>query len=59
MPEQELLIKEAMQLTGIQTESEIIIRALREYVRRNRQMEILKYKGSRVWEGDLEQMRGE
>ena len=57
MPEQESLVKEAMQITGIQTENEVIIRALKEYIRLNRQLEILKYKGSHVREGDLEEMR--
>ncbi|MBR0033180.1 MAG: type II toxin-antitoxin system VapB family antitoxin [Treponema sp.] len=57
MPEQESLVKEAMQITGIQTENEVIIRALKEYIRLNRQLEILKYKGSHVWEGNLEEMR--
>lgn len=57
MPEQELLVKEAMQLTGIQTESEVVIKALQEYIRRNRQLEILKFKGSHIWEGNLEEMR--
>ncbi|MBQ3671414.1 MAG: type II toxin-antitoxin system VapB family antitoxin, partial [Treponema sp.] len=40
MPEQESLVKEAMQITGIQTENEVIIRALKEYIRLNRQLEI-------------------
>lgn len=57
MPEQEILVKEAMQITGIQSENEVIIKALQEYIRRNRQREILKYKGTRIWDGDLEQMR--
>ena len=57
MAEQELLVKEAMKITGIQTESEVIINALKEYIRRNRQLEILKYKGSNIWEGNLEEMR--
>lgn len=57
MAEQELLIKEAMQITGIQSENEIIIKALQEYIKKIKQLEILKYKGSHIWEGNLEQMR--
>lgn len=57
MIEQETLVKEAMQITGIKSESEVIIKALQDYIRKNSQQEILKYKGSHVWEGDLEQMR--
>lgn len=57
MLEQETLVKEAMQLTGINSESEVIIKALPYYIRKNSQQEILKYKGSHIWEGDLEQMR--
>ncbi len=57
MQKQELLVKEAMQITGIKSESEVIIKALQDYIRKYRQNEILKYKGSNIWEGDLEQMR--
>lgn len=57
MAEQELLVKEAMEITGIKTESEVIINALKEYIRKNRQLKILKYKGSHIWEGNLEEMR--
>lgn len=57
MAEQELLIKEAMQITGIQSENEIIIKALQEYIKKIKQLEILKYKSSHIWEGNLEEMR--
>lgn len=57
MLEQETLVKEAMQITGIKSEDEVIVKALQEYINRNRQQEILKYKGSHVWDGNLEQMR--
>lgn len=57
MLDQETLVKEAMQITGIKSEDEVIVKALQEYINRNRQQEILKYKGSHVWDGNLEQMR--
>lgn len=57
MLEQETLVKEAMQISGIKSEDEVIVKALQEYINRSRQQEILKYKGSHIWDGNLEQMR--
>lgn len=57
MQEQETLVKEAMQITGIKSESEVIIKALQEYIKKNRQKDMLKYKGTHIWEGNLEEMR--
>jgi Arc/MetJ family transcription regulator len=51
------LINEAMRITGITTKKALINKALQEFVDSYDVKELLKYQGSGVWEGNLEEMR--
>ncbi|MBN1499520.1 MAG: type II toxin-antitoxin system VapB family antitoxin [Spirochaetes bacterium] len=51
------LVKEAMVISGVSTKKGIIDLALHEYVKAANRKKILKYKGSKIWEGDLNKMR--
>jgi Arc/MetJ family transcription regulator len=51
------LVKKAMEISGMNTKRAAINLILNEYVRKNNQKNILKYRGKKIWEGDLEQMR--
>lgn len=53
----EILIKEAMKMSGIHTKKAVIHMALQEYIKMNKRKQILKYQGQNIWEGDLEEMR--
>ncbi len=54
----ESLAKKGMELTGIKTYKELINIALTDFVKRNDQKKLLKFFGSKAWEGDLSAMRG-
>ena len=54
----EALLEEAQRLSGENTYSKTVDRALAEYVRRARAGRILELAGSGLWEGDLAEMRG-
>lgn len=66
---QEVLVKEVMTMTGAATEEEAVTIALEEYVKpKNPKVHVyqkvkgdlkglLKYRGSGIWEGDLDAMR--
>ncbi|MGC9395736.1 MAG: type II toxin-antitoxin system VapB family antitoxin [Anaerolineae bacterium] len=51
------LVAEAMDLTGIKTERQVIDAALRAFIRLQRQRAILDLEGAIPWEGDLDAMR--
>lgn len=51
------LVKEGMKQSKIKTKRELVQKALEDFVRRNRQKDILKFFGKIKWEGDLAQMR--
>jgi Arc/MetJ family transcription regulator len=51
------LVRAAMQISGINTTKDILHMLLKEYIRKNNMKQILKYRGSNIWEGDLEEMR--
>ncbi|MFN3943565.1 MAG: type II toxin-antitoxin system VapB family antitoxin [Allosphingosinicella sp.] len=51
------LVTEAMERSGARTKREAVDRALRDFVRLQRQLDILKLRGKLKWEGDLDQMR--
>jgi Arc/MetJ family transcription regulator len=51
------LIKEAMRISGIKTIKGIVDSALRDFIRREKQFDLLKLKGTIKWEGDLSEMR--
>jgi Arc/MetJ family transcription regulator len=53
----EILVKKAMEISGIDTKKAVIHMLLSEYIRKNNQKNILKYRGKKIWEGDLEKMR--
>jgi Arc/MetJ family transcription regulator len=51
------LVTQAMKISGITTKKAVLNMVLKEYIRKNDFKRILKYKGSNVWEGNLEEMR--
>jgi Arc/MetJ family transcription regulator len=53
----EILISETMKLTGIKTIKGVVEYAMQEYIRREKQLEILKFKGKINWDGNLEESR--
>jgi Arc/MetJ family transcription regulator len=48
------LVKKAMEITGMNTKKAVINMILNDYIRRNNQKNLLKYRGKKIWEGDLE-----
>jgi Arc/MetJ family transcription regulator len=53
----ETLVKKAMKISGITTKKAVINMILSDYIRKNNQKNILKYRGKKIWDGDLEKMR--
>ena len=53
----DVLVKKAMNLTRITTKKVLIHKALEELVKSNTRKDILKYKDSGIWKGDLKEMR--
>lgn len=53
----EVLLEEALRLSGERTYSATVGRALSEFVRRIKSRQILELGGSGLWEGDLAEMR--
>lgn len=53
------LLEEALRLSGERTYSGAVSRALEEFVRRIRAGRILELAGSGLWEGSLDEMRGD
>jgi Arc/MetJ family transcription regulator len=51
------LVNEAMRITGITTKKVLINKALQQFVDSYDVKELLKYQGSGIWEGNLEEMR--
>ncbi|GHT60170.1 DUF2191 domain-containing protein [Spirochaetia bacterium] len=51
------LVTQAMKISGINTKRAVLNMVLKEYIRKNNLKRILKYKGSNVWDGNLEEMR--
>jgi hypothetical protein len=52
-------IADGLRLSREKTTSDLLRRALSEYVRRLKANQIWQYLGSGIWEGDLSQMRGD
>lgn len=50
-------VSEVMSLLNIKTKKEAVDKALENYLRILSAQELLKMKGSNIWEGDLDQMR--
>lgn len=53
----EKLVTEALKLTGLKTQRDLVNHALRQLVRREQQLDILSLRGKVSWEGDLDIMR--
>jgi Arc/MetJ family transcription regulator len=53
----DMLMAEALELTGAKTKKEAVELGLRALVQLKRQERIRRYKGKLEWEGDLDQMR--
>ena len=53
----EKLVHEGIRLTGAPSIRALVDQALRDLVRREKQVELLQLKGKVRWEGDLEAMR--
>lgn len=53
----ETLVRKARKLTGLKTKREIVERALEVLVRTEEGKGILKFYGSGIWAGDLNQSR--
>ncbi|MBK6977634.1 MAG: type II toxin-antitoxin system VapB family antitoxin [Cytophagaceae bacterium] len=51
------LIDRAMNLSGHKTMRALINEALKEYIKRQEIKQLTEFKGSNVWEGDLNEMR--
>jgi len=51
------LLAEAMKISGIETKAAVLNMALKEYLQKNNLKKILKYKGTNIWEGNIEEMR--
>ena len=55
----EQLLKEAVRILGAKTYSAAVNAALAEVVRREKVMGLREFFGSKLWEGDLSEMRGD
>ncbi|NLF95521.1 MAG: type II toxin-antitoxin system VapB family antitoxin [Candidatus Riflebacteria bacterium] len=53
----ENLVNDCVKITGIKTRKALIDHALRELLRHERQLELLKLKGNISWEGNLDEWR--
>ncbi|MDR1445414.1 MAG: type II toxin-antitoxin system VapB family antitoxin [Treponema sp.] len=53
----EKLVNEAMRISGIATKKALVNKALQQFIDSNDLKELLKYQGSGIWEGNLEEMR--
>jgi Arc/MetJ family transcription regulator len=51
------LVNEAMRISGITTKKALVNKALQQFIDSNDVKELLKYQGSGIWEGNLEEMR--
>jgi Arc/MetJ family transcription regulator len=51
------LVNEAMRISGITTKKALVNKALQQFIDSNDLKELLKYQGSGIWEGNLEEMR--
>ncbi len=53
----EKLVREGLKSTGMKTRRALVDHALRELVRREKQVELMTLKGKIHWTGDLDGMR--
>jgi len=53
----ENLLAEAMKISGMETKAAVLNFALKEFLRKNTQKKILKFRGTNIWEGNIDEMR--
>jgi len=53
----EYLLAQAMEIIGIDTPAAVLNFVLQEYLWKVNQKKILKYRGTNIWEGNIEEMR--
>ena len=53
----DVLMKKALDSSGLRTKKEVVENGLRLLIRFNQQKQIKKLRGKIMWEGDLEEMR--
>ncbi len=51
------LVKEGMRVFKCKTKKELVHLALQELLKKEKRKEILKLQGTRLWEGDIDEMR--
>lgn len=50
-------LEQAMKVAGRKTKTEVINEALREFARRRKIRELMRFRGKVAWTGDIERMR--
>jgi len=53
----DLLLTEAMKVSGMTTKKAVLELVLKEYLRKSNTKKILKYRGKNIWEGNLDEIR--
>jgi Arc/MetJ family transcription regulator len=53
----DVLVKQAIQLSSLKTKREVVQEALKTYVASMKKKQLLSLKGRVTWEGDLKKMR--
>jgi len=53
----DLLLAEAMKISGMTSKKAVLELVLKEYLRKNNIKKILEYRGKNIWEGNLEEIR--
>jgi Arc/MetJ family transcription regulator len=51
------LLKQALEITGLKTQEEVVALGLQTLIRLKQQLKIKQFKGKLRWEGDLDEMR--
>ncbi|MBI5206894.1 MAG: type II toxin-antitoxin system VapB family antitoxin [Candidatus Firestonebacteria bacterium] len=51
------LIENGLSLTNYKTKKELVNEALEEFIKKLKRKKILKFSGSRCWDGNLDEMR--
>ena len=53
----EKLAEKSMAISGLKTYKDVVNLALSDFVKKNNRKNLLKYMGSEIWEGNLEDTR--
>ncbi len=53
----ENLAHKSMEISGLTTYKDVVNLALSEFVKKNNRKSLMKYFGSKVWQGNLDEMR--